>query len=483
MDRDRGPNPTGLLMQIVLTLMIVVLVLFIPLIIWIWSVVTQPVVAQQPAPTATATITPTPAPAATLVPTPEGWSPDPAVPPVPSPDAARALAGSRIVYESDPANYAYDKVLASRFAHDTGVEVAVTFSSDSTDENYKRYRRLFEDRSSTFDVLLMDVVWTGEFAPHLADLLPALGQEASLHYQGIVDNNVVNGRMIAMPLFGNFGLLYYRDDLLRKYGFGGPPATWDELTSMAQAIQDGERGAGQAAFTGFVFQGQEYEGLTCNALEWIASSGGTIVEDGQVKLNTPQAVDMLRRAQGWVGTISQGVTGFREEDSLNVFRQGNAAFMRNWPYAYAVANQDGSPVKGTFGVAPLPAAPGQAPVGTVGGGQLGVSAYSANREAAIEFVRYMTSPEVQTWRAVHGSFVPTIRTVAEDPQVIGAMPFLKSVAGVARIARPSSAARQQYQEVSSTLYHGISRILRGDDVAQTLGQMDADLRQRLRREP
>ena len=72
---------------------------------------------------------------------------------------------------------------------------------------------------------------------------------------------------------------------------------------MAQTIQDGERKACSQDFYGFLFQGAAYEGLTCNALEWLASGGGEhIVEsDGKVSINNPQARSALTMAQssGW----------------------------------------------------------------------------------------------------------------------------------------------------------------------------------------
>ncbi len=181
-----------------------------------------------------------------------------------------------------------------------------------------------------------------------------------------------------MPWFGDFGMLYYRTDLLEKYGYNSPPKTWDELEQMARAVMQGER-ANRQDFTGFVFQGAAYEGLTCNALEWLASAGGgdIVTPEGEVTVNNPEAIQMLRRAQGWVGTISpRGVRTYQEEDARNIFQSGNALFMRNWPYAYAAAQEGNSPVKGKFNVAPLPTNPGQDPVGTVGGWQLGVSQYS-----------------------------------------------------------------------------------------------------------
>ncbi len=175
-------------------------------------------------------------------------------------------------------------------------------------------------------------------------------------------------------------LLYYRTDLLEKYGFDGPPATWDELEEMAKKIQEGER-ADNPDFWGFVWQGNAYEGLTCDALEWIKSSGGgSIVEpDGSISINNEAAVAALERAAAWIGEISPpGITGFLEEDSRRSWQAGNAAFMRNWPYAYSLGNADDSAIKGKFDVCPLPGAEAGMSAATLGGWQIAVSKYSAN---------------------------------------------------------------------------------------------------------
>jgi trehalose/maltose transport system substrate-binding protein len=188
-----------------------------------------------------------------------------------------------------------------------------------------------------------------------------------------------------------------------------------------------------------------------------------------VTINNPQAVEMLNKARGWVGTIApQGVTTYQEEDSRQVFQGGNAAFLRNWPYVYSLATGEDSPVRDMVGVAPLPAQPGNPHVGTVGGWQLAVSRYSRAPEAAIEFVRYMASPEVQTWRAVLGSFVPTIPDVASKPEVLQAMPFLQPMEQVERVTRPSRETGERYNEVSTIIFQGVNQILTGQDAAQVL---------------
>src|SRR5690606_23985768 len=314
-------------------------------------------------------------------------------------------------------------------------------------------------------------------AQHLTDLSEAFADDIDRYYDTIVENNTIDGKLVGIPWFGDFGMLYYRTDLLEKYGFDGPPETWDELTEMAQAIVEGEQAENQN-FWGFVFQGNAYEGLTCNGLEWQASSGGgTIVDpDGTVTLNNQETIDIFNLARSWVNTISPpGVTTYQEEDARNAFQNGQAAFMRNWPYAYSLAASDDSAVADVFDVAPLPAQEGNDHVGTVGGWQIGVSEYSQNKEAAIEFTRYLTSAEVQKWRAIAASFVPAMPEVAEDPDVIEAMPFLETMADVVRVRRPSTPAGDLYNEVSTAYFQGLNEILNGTDAAEAVPNMADDI--------
>ena len=273
---------------------------------------------------------------------------------------------------------------------------------------------------------MIDVVWPGAFAPYLVDLKPKLGAQARLHAAGIIANDTVGGHLVAMPWFGDFGILYYRTDLLKKYGY--KPA--DHLDP---ALRDGEEDPGRRAganpqFSGFVFQGNGYEGLTCDALEWIASSGGgQFIEGGKATINNPKAAAMLDLFRKNIGVSTpRGVTSYQEGETHTAFVTGNAAFMRNWPYAYSIAaDPKQSKVVGKFSVTTLPHGPGGHPVGTVGGWQLAVNKYSKHQDAAIEFVRYMTSPAVEKFDAITNTNVPTIPAVAKDPAVVKATPYLK----------------------------------------------------------
>ena len=170
-----------------------------------------------------------------------------------------------------------DTALAKRFSKDTGIKVTVVPHPAASDQSYAQLVRAFSQKSSSIDVAMIDVVWPGAFAPYLVNLKPKLGKQSKLHIQSIVQNDTIGGKLVAMPWFGDYGILYYRTDLLKKYGYKAPPKTWNELFKMAKKIQDGEQKTNQN-FYGFVFQGNAYEGLTCNTLEWIASAGGGHVD-------------------------------------------------------------------------------------------------------------------------------------------------------------------------------------------------------------
>ncbi|MCU0495671.1 MAG: extracellular solute-binding protein, partial [Chloroflexaceae bacterium] len=201
-----------------------------------------------------------------------------------------------------------DQMLFTRFADATHIPVRhieeLNEIGTCQTNAFEWYLRLCEDVSNDIDVIMLDLVWTDALAPYLVDLQPALGTETKHYYARIIENNTIDGRLVAMPWIFDVGMLYYRLDLLQKYGFAAPPTTWDELEQQAQVIAAGERRS-DPDFAGFIFEGLPSEGLTCTALEWLASNGaGHIIEDGQITLNNPQAVATLNRVRNWLGTIA-----------------------------------------------------------------------------------------------------------------------------------------------------------------------------------
>src|SRR5262245_16324000 len=401
-------------------------------------------------------------------------------PPVPNASAIKSkYNGQTITFVGDSVGGSHqrDLALAKKFSAQTGIKVKVVPHPAASDASYSQLARAFSTHSSSIDVAMIDVVWPGAFAPFLVDLKPKLGQQAKQHSAGIVQNDTVAGKLVAMPWFGDFGMLYYRKDLLKKYGYKRPPASWTQLFQMAKKIQAGERGT-NPNFNGFVFQGNAYEGLTCDSLEWIASSGGGhFIDGGKATINNANAANVLNMFRANIGvTTPRGVTTYQEGETHTAFIDGNAAFMRNWPYAYSLAAAKGSKVAGKFAVAPLPHGVHGKSVATVGGWQLAVSKYSKHPDAAIEFVRYLTSKPVEKFDTITNSNVPTIPSLASDPQVKKAAPYLNpQTAAVPRATRPSTALGAKYNEGSKDIYQAISRILNGASAQSVLPGLQSQL--------
>lgn len=372
---------------------------------------------------------------------------------------------------------------AQAWASATGNEVEVVSTPNSATERLALYQQILAAGSGDIDVFQIDVIWPGILAPHLIDLAPLVPQEEiDAHFPAIVENNTVDGRLVAMPWFTDAGLLYYRKDLLEKHG-AQPPSTWDELASIAKDIQDKERSAGNERMWGYVYQAKAYEGLTCNALEWVASfGGGTILDkDGNITVDNPQAAAALRWAASTVGTISpEGVLNYAEEESRGVFQSGNAVFMRNWPYAWALAQAPDSAIRDKVGVAVLPSHEQGGPhAATLGGWQLAVSRYSAEPELAADLVRYLTSYEEQKRRAIEASYNPTIDALYQDREVLAAVPFFGSLRDtfVNAVARPSVVSGTRYNQLSSGFFNAVHAVLSGREDAETSlaglsGQLD-----------
>ncbi|MFP3343423.1 ABC transporter substrate-binding protein [Vreelandella aquamarina] len=364
----------------------------------------------------------------------------------------------------------------------TGHSVDVVSTPNSSTERLSLYQQILSANSSDIDVMQIDVVWPGLLANHLLDLREVLGEDAAAgHFDTIVTNNTIDDRLVAMPWFTDAGVLYYREDLLEKYGHEAP-TTWQELTEIAREIQNAEREAGNDRMQGFVFQGRAYEGLTVNALEWVASfGGGTVVDnEGEVTINNERAAQALDLAASWIGDISpEGVLNYTEEEARGVFQGGNAVFMRNWPYAWSLAQSDDSDVRDKVGVVQLPAGgeEGQSAAG-LGGWNLAVSRYSEHPEIAADLVAYLTGEEEQKRRAIQASYNPTIDSLYQDQEVLDAVPFFGTLYDTFTnaVARPSAPTGDAYGRVSNAFFSTSHDVLSGTkDGAQAVADLEGEL--------
>jgi len=366
-----------------------------------------------------------------------------------------------------------------QFTQETGIGVDFISGPESMTERLELYRRYLGAHSSTPDVYYIDVVWPAVLADETVDLNQYLAKEAGDQLETQLRNDTVNGRLTSMPFNTELGVLYYRADLLRKYAYRNPPATWDELEKMAARIQAGERAEGNKDFWGYVWQGAAYEGLTCNALEWQASSGGgTLIEpNGTITVNNPKTIEAMQRARRWIGTISPpSVVAFKEQDSRNVFHAGNAAFERDW--LWRQFSQESPPSNAAIAIALLPG--GQArKASTLGGQSLAISKYSKHPREAAQLIRYLTSHDEQLTLWKKHAMLPTRREFYASPEYLEDRPGIAQLwkeLGSVTVARPSTVSGSHYDEVSRAYFSSVHAILTGEkDASKTISELETNL--------
>ena len=367
----------------------------------------------------------------------------------------------------------FSKALALEWAKKTGNTLEYISRPNDATATLQQFQQYWAAKSADVDVYMIDVIWQGIAAPHAVDLKKYYKEdEIKQFFPAIIQNNTVGGKLVSIPWFTDAGILYYRTDLIEKYGYKEPPKTWEELAEMAKKIQDGERKDGKKDFQGFVFQGKASESVTCNALEWIYSfGGGSIIEpDKKVTINNPNAIKALETAKSWVGTISPpGVVTYSEEEARNVWQAGNAAFMRNWPYAYALGQDPKSAIAGKFDVTvvPMGGANGKH-AACLGGWQLMVSAYSKSADAAADLVKFLNSVDAQKKRAIELSQFPTMPAIYSDPDVLAKNAWFAKIPDVLKnaVARPSTVTGADYNQLSTAFFQNVNKMLSGGESAQ-----------------
>jgi multiple sugar transport system substrate-binding protein len=281
----------------------------------------------------------------------------------------------------------------------------------------------------------------------LGDFLPAT-----------IQANTVNGHLVALPWLADGGLLYYRRDLLEQHGLQ-PPATWNDLKQAALQIKAEEGLPG-----GFVWQGAPYESLTCNALEFIWAHGGDVLDErGEAIFDSPQTRAALQEMVDFVteGASPPGVAEHNEATSLAALGSGEAAFMRNWAYAWERLNGSDSPVSGRIGLAPLP-------VSCLGGLSLALSSHSLHPDESARLMAFLTGYDQQLQIAREGIQPPALETVYHDAEVLAEAPIVRDLHTALSVARPRPQS-PAYLEVSEAIYTHVNKMLMGEqDVERTM---------------
>ncbi|MGW1393694.1 ABC transporter substrate-binding protein [Streptomyces nigra] len=334
---------------------------------------------------------------------------------------------------------------------------------DSADETHAQMTTDLRDGDrSRFDILNIDVSWTSEFAaqgwirPLERDRFPL-----DTFLKPVVGTATYDGRLYAVPYVTNAGLLLYRKDILAEEGVD-PPRTWDELERAARTI------APKHGLDGYAGQFLPYEGLTVNAAEAVYSAGGSILGDEgeRVTVNSEAArdgIDFLARGvrEGWIPR--QALT-YKEEESKQAFQDGRLLFLRNWPYAYAVASAEGSPVAGKIGAVPLPGPDGPG-TSVLGGSNLAVSTHARHPDSAARLLAYLTSEHVQRQVLTRGALPPVRADLYEDPELVRRFPYLPTLRESVRTAAPRPKS-PRYGQVSLVVQAVVRDAMAGHDTPE-----------------
>jgi multiple sugar transport system substrate-binding protein len=360
-----------------------------------------------------------------------------------------------------------------------GVVVRSESLTWTSDEQHQFYVINLEGASPTFDVLMLDVIWVPEFAQAgwLLDLSPWVPrEELAPHFPAAVEAATWGGRVWAMPWNMNVGVVYYRADLLAKYGLR-PPTTWEALAEQAERVRAGER---DRRLDGVLWQGKQYEGLVCNVLEHFWGSRAELLgPDGRVLPEPHRAEAALAFMRGLVDRgLSPGwVTAGDEELTRRPFGDGHAVFLRSWPYALDLFEAPDSPVRGRVGVAALPGhLDGAGGVGATGGSHLAVNRRSRHAEAAVALVRYLASePAERALTAAGVALYPTRMGLYHDPEIVRARPTMPLFHDLMLAARPRPVT-PYYLMLSTTVQPEFSAALVG---VKTPRQALAQARHRL----
>ena len=299
-----------------------------------------------------------------------------------------------------------------------------------TGQYFDQLRTEFQAGEVNVDVISGDVIWPAQLAANgwILDLSNRFTQDLrEEHLPATIASNSYESGIYGVPWFTDAGMLYYRKDLLEKSGFNAPPKTWDELKEQAKTVQ---RDSGTKY--GFVFQGADYEGGVVNGLEYIWTSGGAVLNPEnpkEVTVDDPQALAGLKVARGMVtsGTAPEAVSSYKEWEAYTIFLGGDAVFMRNWPFVYGLsADSSLSSVEPErIGISTLPVATeGDRTYSGLGGWNLMINAASENADAAWTFIRYLSAPEQQKVRALEGGYLPTLKSLYEDAEILEKVPVI-----------------------------------------------------------
>jgi multiple sugar transport system substrate-binding protein len=347
--------------------------------------------------------------------------------------------------------------------NDSHPEGQVTFHElpDEADQQRQQMIQNTQIKNPQMGLMSVDVVWTAEFAAkgYVVEL-PKDQFPTDDFLAATVKASTYFNKLYAYPSTSDGGLLYYRKDLLDKYSVQ-PPTTFDEMKAACDKIKQGE---GDSKLECFAGQYNKYEGLTVNFDEAVHGAGGVIVgEDGKPNVATPEATKGLQTLVDWFknGDIPKGAITWTEEEGRQAFQNGTLIFHRNWPGMYSLANKtDGSSkVAGKFDTAPLPGITGPG-VSSLGGHNYAIATNAENKGTAADFLKFMSSPEVQKSNTLATSAAPALASLYTDPEILKKFPMYPTLLKSIETAAPRPIA-VEYGDVTLAIQDAAYSALQG----------------------
>lgn len=355
-----------------------------------------------------------------------------------------------------------------------GIHVTWNQGPTSTDDLLLKYTNAFRAKSSTIDIFSIDIIYPAQFssAGWTKEITDSMwpSSDRSNYLPGPIQGCTYQGKIWAAPFRTDLGILYHRTDLVQNV-----PATWDDLTTTSQSVSPSK------VKYGYVWQGNQYEGLVCDFVEVLYSYGGSVLDPNdatKVTVNSPSAVQALTKMVSWVGTISpQAITTYQEDQARATWQSGDAAFMRNWPYAIALGNDTkNSKIAGKFDISSLPyGVSGQTGHSAIGGWNLAISNFSKNPDAAWTFVQYLLSADAQKTTAINASLTVTLQSIYSDPAVLAKQPLFGKLLPILKTALPRPVS-PKYTDVSNAIQQRIhSALTKQSTPAAALSGLASDL--------
>ena len=331
------------------------------------------------------------------------------------------------------------KAITAFEAANPNIKVTIqVLSSDST-TYLSQLEHDFISGSSTPDVFESDVTYPAKFGQAgwtlpLARFHPA----TAAFFPTEVAAGTYNGTLYAIPWFDNPEGLFYRTDLIKT-----PPTTPAQVVSDAQAAMKADKSLKE----GLAFEADKYEGAITSFLTVDSAFGGKL---DPASINTPGNVAALQWLHDaiYVSHIAPAaVTGWQEGQVEQEFVSGYTPFAIDYPFVESLATA--APVKGHVGYIPFPAGPGGTPGAALGGEMLAINAKTAHAAAAWKLIQYLTSPQVETVRAIATGDPPSLPS-AYTSQLYTAAPYFAQVKTLNGYAAPRPVS-PNYLTVSADL--------------------------------